>query len=177
MFIYVLKDPDTGDVRYVGKTNNPAKRMSGHMAAQSDRNLPSVRWVRSLKTNNKKPVMEIIEETDDWEICERKWIKFYRSKYDNLLNLDDGGIVEIHAYRENRNKSASKKYMTVMIKLSNLPAMSEESKLAWKRIKDLIRSLRISILNEMGAAAVEYFDDCIYSEFIERHPKSFRILA
>jgi hypothetical protein len=67
--------------------------------------------------------------------------------------------------------------MTVMIKLSNLPAMSEESKLAWKRIKDLIRSLRISILNEMGAAAVEYFDDCIYSEFIERHPKSFRILA
>jgi len=50
--------------------------------------------------------MEIIEETNGWEACEKKWISFYRNKND----------------------------------------------------------------------AVNYFDDCIFNEFIKRKPGSFRIL-
>ena len=174
MFIYVLKDPDDGVVRYVGKTNNPKKRMSAHLSAPININLPSVRWVRSLKRLNKKPIMEIIEETDDWENCEKKWIAFYRNSTGCLLNIDEGGVVRVcnHA-----NKNASKKYMAVIQKLSNLPIVSEEAKKEWAIIKDAIKKIRAEILESMESEAVEYFDECIYAEFIERKPKKFRILA
>ena len=178
MFIYVLKDPDTKIVCYVGKTNNPTKRLSSHRnPGKKSQNLPSVRWNRKLKELGKAPIMEIIEETDDWEACEKRWIAFYRNQNKDLLNVDEGGIVEIGICHRQR-KNASKKYMSVLSKLINISKeMSGEYKVFWVSVREAIMDLRLNIEIEMGKDAVNYFDDCIYNEFINRNPGSFRILA
>lgn len=175
MFIYALKDPDTGEIRYVGKTNNPKKRMSSHLNPEKNRTLPSIRWILKLKKENKKPIMEIIEETEDWENSEIKWISHYKSSGCNLLNIDNGGIVKIYEHRK-YEKTSSRKYMRVMSVLSNLPSMSKEAKYFWIFIKKGIKQIRASIRLELGEDAVSYFDDCIYAEFVKREPMSFRIL-
>lgn len=177
MFIYVLKDPDSGEVRYVGKTNNPKKRMSGHLSAQQGRNLPSIRWVRKLKNLNKFPVMEIIEETDDWENSEKKWICHYRNVASDLLNIDDGGIVSVYSHSASGARK-SKKYMSVVHKISYglKLSISKESKEYWSLLKKTIIKTRKFVYESFGKDGIEYFDDCIYSEFIERNPQSFRIL-
>jgi hypothetical protein len=175
MFIYALKDPETGEIRYIGKTNNPKKRMSSHLSPEKSKSLPSIRWVLKLRKQNKKPIMEIIEETDDWESCEIKWISYYRSIGCDLLNIDNGGIVKIYQHCKYDRKS-SKKYLRVMSMLSNLPEINEEASGFWKLIKNGIKQVRSSIRIDLGEDAVSYFDNCIYAEFIERKPMSFRVL-
>lgn len=175
MYIYILKDPDNLEVRYVGRTNNPKKRLSSHLNPDKTRSLPSTRWALRLKRENKKPIMEIVEETNDWEASEVKWIAHYRFLGADLLNIDDGGIVEIHKYNHYK-RTSSKKYRSVISKLSSLPEMNEESVKFWHTIRDGIKKIRTSIRLELGDDAVFYFDDCIYAEFVTRKPMSFRVL-
>ena len=128
-----------------------------------------------LKGENKKPIMEIIEETNDWEAFEVKWIAHYRLLGADLLNIDGGGVVEIHKYNHYK-RTSSKKYRSVISKLSSIPKMSEESVKFWETIRDGIKKIRALIQLELGDDAVFYFDDCIYAEFVTRKPMSFRVL-
>jgi len=92
IFIYILRDTLTNDIRYVGKTINPKVRLSSHIKKSKNCNYHSARWIQSLLKNGNKPIMEIIEETNEnnWEERERYWISYYREKYD-LTNILDGG--------------------------------------------------------------------------------------
>lgn len=177
MFIYVLKDPDTKIVCYVGKTNNPTKRLSSHFSPEAGNSLPSTIWIKKLKTNNKKPVMEIIEETDDWESCERKWIAFYRNENKDLLNVDEGGVVHIYKHKVPRGRK-SKKFMSVIQRLSKASKRSITKEVSdfWNLVRKCITKTRRYVYCELGEDAVNYFDDCIYAEFVERKPMSFRVL-
>lgn len=62
VYIYVLKHPDTLEIRYVGKT------------------------VRKL---SRRPIIELLEtcQSDNWQEREQYWI----SKFPNLINLTAGG--------------------------------------------------------------------------------------
>lgn len=89
--IYVLKDPTTGEVRYVGKTiQNPKKRLSKHCSdASLGKQTYTARWIRTL---DMPPLMEIIEEVDG-SGSEREvyWIATMRELGVNLTNTSDGG--------------------------------------------------------------------------------------
>lgn len=77
-FIYTLTDPKTGLVRYVGKSNNPQKRVLRHIReaiTRLDRKDHKNNWVRSLLNENNKPILEIIDEVpkNDWQQWEIYW--------------------------------------------------------------------------------------------------------
>lgn len=90
-FIYTLSDPRTKAIRYVGKTNNLAVRLSLHMCEK--RGTHKNNWLHILKSIGVRPIMEVIEECSDenWAERERFWIAHFRSVGLPLTNLDSGG--------------------------------------------------------------------------------------
>ena len=90
--IYVLKHPYTLEIRYVGKTvRSLSKRLGNHIANakgnKHNRHLSN--WILSILKENKRPIIELIEECEYsvWQEREKFWI----SQYDNLINLTNGG--------------------------------------------------------------------------------------
>ena len=90
-FIYGLVDPENGKVRYVGKANNPEKRLKGHVKdAHSYR---CANWVKALRRRGLSPqvITLAVVPIDDWQGAERSQIHLYRSLGMADLNLADGG--------------------------------------------------------------------------------------
>lgn len=106
MFIYVLFDPrDSEDIRYVGATQNPKKRLSVHLSDKKTFN-HRANWIRSVLSDGVKPKMKVIEDApdDDWQSREKYWIKYYRNAGFNLTNQTDGGDGTLNPSEETRAK-------------------------------------------------------------------------
>jgi len=90
--IYVLKDPKTDEVQYVGRSTQPDTRYRQHiyLARKPGKKDIKTAWIRSLLDENQKPVLEIIDECDqfDAQIRETYWIGEYK-KLGNLKNQRD----------------------------------------------------------------------------------------
>jgi hypothetical protein len=93
-FIYTLAHPVTGEIRYIGKTNNLKRRFSQHLSnhgllEKSKKN----NWIISLLKQKIVPIMEILEETTDDNINELEifYISLFKSWNFRLLNMTDGG--------------------------------------------------------------------------------------
>ena len=89
-FIYSLSDPDTNEVRYIGKANNLKYRLWAHIheAKHDLRNQHKCNWIKTLLDKDKKPVIDVIEEVsmDDWQSCEIYWISQFTAWGFNLIN-------------------------------------------------------------------------------------------
>lgn len=90
--IYVLKDPKTLEVRYVGKTvRKLCQRLGNHIynAKKTKHNKHLSNWILKILTEGNRPIIELIEECDFsiWQEREKFWI----SQYKNLINLTIGG--------------------------------------------------------------------------------------
>lgn len=94
VYIYSLVDPRTKQVRYIGQTNNPQRRLKQHIAGRSDQKITPVKsWIKSLLKNDLVPKMEIVEKcnSDNWQEREKHHIQKARNEIENLLNIADGG--------------------------------------------------------------------------------------
>lgn len=97
--IYVLKDPETLEIRYVGQTiQRLDRRMSTHIydalyRNNGNYNIPKCNWFRKLFKQDKYPIIECIEEVERHILDEREiyWIKYFKNNGCKLLNLTDGG--------------------------------------------------------------------------------------
>lgn len=90
--VYALSDPETGEVRYVGKTVlSLEKRLKGHFSDKAENH--KTHWIRSLLARGLKPTIKSIEEdiAENWAERERYWIAYYRDQGARLVNLADGG--------------------------------------------------------------------------------------
>lgn len=91
-YIYGLVDPRTEQIRYIGKTIDPKRRLYQHIR-RAKRNMRSythkTRWLRQLFSENVEPKMIILEEcvSSKWEEREMHWI----ATLDNLVNIASGG--------------------------------------------------------------------------------------
>jgi hypothetical protein len=92
-FIYALLDPDTDEVRYIGKADNPNKRLRRHLGFFEPTATYKQNWLKSLISKQQQPSIKILEEVDkeDWQDAERKWIKHYREQGARLTNKASGG--------------------------------------------------------------------------------------
>jgi group I intron endonuclease len=112
-FIYALKCPDTNNVMYVGQTTDVKKRKNQHCSAgdKSNKGL----WVKSLLTQGKKPIFEIIEECDISEVNERETYHISENrKLNDLFNVLDGGRGKIKMHEDKLQRfyiSIPKKYL------------------------------------------------------------------
>jgi hypothetical protein len=94
--IYVLLCPDTGEVRYVGKTSvDLGLRLSGHMSeARLTTSGYRGKWLRKLAAQGKRPVIRLDVEVPaerDWGEVERERIAHYRAMGCRLVNGTAGG--------------------------------------------------------------------------------------
>jgi GIY-YIG catalytic domain len=85
--IYALTDPDSGEVRYVGRTaQNPRRRYTQHLSGAEH----STRaWARRLRRRHRWPQLAIIEAdvpVDEGNHRERYWIAYWREQGADLLN-------------------------------------------------------------------------------------------
>jgi hypothetical protein len=86
-FIYKLIDPNTNEVKYIGKSDHPRKRLDYHLRTSIDTSEIKKCWINSLLRNSQKPLMEIIEEVsyNEWMEKEEYWIRHY-AKTNELVN-------------------------------------------------------------------------------------------
>lgn len=89
IYIYALQNPETKQIRYVGKTGNIKNRFNSHLSSSQKLKTHLGSWIKSLINNNLIPEIIILEECDEnnWEEREKYWI----SQYSNLVNIQKGG--------------------------------------------------------------------------------------
>lgn len=93
--IYGLTDPDTQEIRYIGKSTSGMKRPMEHkkpcnLKASSHK----INWIKSLISNNKQYGIIILESTETPEELDSReiyWIAEYKARGANLTNGTDGG--------------------------------------------------------------------------------------
>jgi len=90
--IYVLIDPRTGEIRYVGWTNRTLERRLRHHIREK-RTFHRGRWVQQLRRENLKPLIRLVQTVPlvVWQDAERYWIRFHREQGCPLTNGTDGG--------------------------------------------------------------------------------------
>lgn len=113
IYIYALIDPRTAEVRYIGLTRFPEKRLSNEIHYPHNNHLRN--WVNSLKEDGVRPEMTILQVCKkDADEHERKWIAFHRSLGCKLLNYTDGGETGFKFSKESIEKlrvlSSSRRY-------------------------------------------------------------------
>src|SRR5258706_11231564 len=90
-FVYVLVDPRTDGIRYVGITNEPKSRFTQHLSGTSQYNGYKIEWIQELKEQGLRPEMRIIETVDSKEEAkelERYWIEYYLNQDIQLTNAE-----------------------------------------------------------------------------------------
>lgn len=92
--IYVLKDPETLEIRYVGKTVSELKhRLKGHIYRSKLEKNHRAYWIKSILDKGLSPLIEEIDscqwtESQNLEIY---YIKKYKDLNFNLVNSTEGG--------------------------------------------------------------------------------------
>lgn len=93
-YIYLLVDPVSKEVRYVGKANNPQRRYAQHTGAyELQKPTHKNHWIKSLQAAGREPELHIYAECEgeEWSEAERETIRLYKSLGARLTNLDEGG--------------------------------------------------------------------------------------
>ena len=92
-YIYILKDPISNLIRYVGKSNNPKERLMNHLNLSKRDQSHKRNWILKLKKQGLKPVMEVIDviPIDSWQFWETYWISQIKSWGFDLINYTNGG--------------------------------------------------------------------------------------
>lgn len=94
--IYILSDPRSGEIFYVGKTVNPKHRRAIHLTPSSHNKAKRER-VLEIRESGAFPEFEIVESLDvpdhhsHWGDAEKWWIAYLRSIGCPLTNILKGG--------------------------------------------------------------------------------------
>lgn len=86
--IYALICPLDGNVKYVGKSNNPEKRLKDHCLDFRCMDLHKANWIRLLRSKKEKPILIILDEVRiwDWQFWEEFWCSYFKSLGYKLFN-------------------------------------------------------------------------------------------
>ena len=110
-FIYKISD-EKGNVRYIGKSNNPRRRLYQHINEKSNKH--KYNWLQSIIKRGENPIVEIVEKVDveNWKEREIFWIEKFKKDGCNLLNMTTGGDGAdgmVHSEETKHKMSRSKK--------------------------------------------------------------------
>lgn len=91
--IYTLIDSTTGQIRYVGKTNDLKRRLRAHCNPARFKKTHKFNWIKKLREQGLKPQIQLLEEVDmsKWKEREQWWISTLREQGCDLTNCGEGG--------------------------------------------------------------------------------------
>lgn len=91
--IYVLIDPITNMVRYVGKANDVSQRYRAHLNRARKHQIHKKNWIEKLKNKGLKPIIEVIDivPIEEWVFWETYWISQMKTWGFDLINYTNGG--------------------------------------------------------------------------------------
>jgi hypothetical protein len=120
-FVYELINPETSEVRYIGKTNNTKRRKRQHLSTA--RTLARVAkcscWIRSLLAKGIEPELRIITEVEsecEANKLEMEFIKRAKEAGVRLTNLTDGGEGQSGRKWEEESKIRLRKSLELLSK-------------------------------------------------------------
>lgn len=122
--IYKLIDPETFEVKYVGKTIQPLKkRLSGHISKSKNSRTAHVNcWIYSLLLKGKKPKIELIEEVINWKEREQYWISYFPNLCNHSLGGESGTLgykmTDVHKRKISKSLKGRKRPQYVRDKIS-----------------------------------------------------------
>lgn len=144
--IYVLIDPITLKVRYIGRTKlSLSVRLSQHVTkAKHDvgKNTRKNNWIRSLVRFNCKPIIRLLTTVYGWEEShevERELIKKHCEKH-NLVNNDDKGVGGINKEMSQEYKDQISKTLTEGYRSGKIPHPRNKAIDCFNYKGDLIKS-------------------------------------
>jgi hypothetical protein len=124
--IYLLKDQQE-NVRYVGYAANPEDRYKRHLRECRYGNTHRKAWIRSMLDSGIKPIMEIVEWAEDWNLAERQWIFKMRALGHDLTNGNDGGFDNEQIRGKNSPEVKTPYYKKIVTRASTMSkAISQE---------------------------------------------------
>jgi len=116
-YIYTLSDPISKEIKYIGKTKDLKDRLSRHMTPSNLKNLwtPKTKWLKYLKNNNLKPIMETLDigdenNIDDLEIYCISQLKQWGIKLKNSTEGGQNPIFKGSKLKKSHKKNLQKTY-------------------------------------------------------------------
>lgn len=90
--IYGLICPLTNEIKYIGKSNNPERRLKDHMWDTRGMDINKALWIKDLKTKKLKPILEILDEVpiSTWQYWEEFWILYFKALGAKIFNKRAG---------------------------------------------------------------------------------------
>ena len=116
--IYAILCP-AGEIRYIGKAVDSAKRFAGHMR-ETRRRTPLYDWIKSLREKDQVPSFEVLSvvDYDGWQAEEKRVIAQFRADGARLLNVADGGD-EPHCPMDTRIQNGKNSYSGKHFRVKN----------------------------------------------------------
>ena len=110
--IYVLKNPLTELVHYVGQTGRGKKRMYEHNSRTKKPKYPAGRWIAKLRRSKVKPIFEVVDTVPKSQAdeAEKKYILLFKSFGALLYNLSIGGNGNLLSENHNSKKLKGKHF-------------------------------------------------------------------
>ena len=112
--IYGLIDPNTKEIRYIGKTNNYKRRLLAHHSpSRLKLNTHHNNWIKSLININQKAEIMIIESYDNYEELNQAeidmiaYLRFIGCKLTNGTLGGDGRYAFNHSEETKKKMSSS----------------------------------------------------------------------
>lgn len=114
--IYILKNPITNEIFYVGQTvNDLSERLAGHIA-ETGANRDKIHYIKNIIDQGGRPIIQEIETIhttcyiDKASVNEREmyWIRYYRGIGCTLLNIANPRNYEYQTYLSSLKKGETK---------------------------------------------------------------------
>lgn len=126
IYIYALIDPRNSKIRYIGKTVNLKARLQNQLNEKSKTH--RCNWIQGLKKEGFKPIQKVLQtlnDGDDWESAEIRWISVAKRNGFNLVNGTSGGDGI-----KNLSEESRKRISTAWIGRKHRPESIEKMRIA-----------------------------------------------